>query len=33
MHTVFSDGVVWPSVRVEEAWREGLDAHRHYRSH
>ena len=26
MHTVFSDGRVWPSVRPEEAWREGLDA-------
>ncbi len=26
MHTVFSDGRVWPTVRVEEAWREGLDA-------
>lgn len=26
MHTVFSDGTVWPTVRVEEAWREGLDA-------
>ncbi|HRY49412.1 MAG TPA: Sb-PDE family phosphodiesterase [Candidatus Paceibacterota bacterium] len=26
MHTVFSDGLVWPSVRAEEAWREGLDA-------
>lgn len=25
MHTVFSDGTVWPTVRVEEAWREGLD--------
>jgi len=25
-HTVFSDGAVWPSVRAEEAWREGLDA-------
>jgi hypothetical protein len=25
-HTVFSDGLVWPSVRAEEAWREGLDA-------
>jgi len=25
MHTVFSDGRVWPDVRVEEAWREGLD--------
>lgn len=24
-HTVFSDGHVWPSVRSEEAWREGLD--------
>ncbi len=26
LHTVFSDGAVWPTVRVEEAWREGLDA-------
>lgn len=26
MHTVFSDGEVWPTVRVEEAWAEGLDA-------
>ncbi|HOX38762.1 MAG TPA: histidinol-phosphatase [Candidatus Brocadiia bacterium] len=26
MHTVFSDGDVWPPVRVEEAWRTGLDA-------
>lgn len=26
MHTVFSDGNVWPTIRVEEAWREGLDA-------
>ena len=25
-HTVFSDGSVWPTVQVEEAWREGLDA-------
>ena len=25
MHTVFSDGYVWPTVRVEEAWRDGLD--------
>lgn len=25
-HTVFSDGEVWPTVRVEEAWQEGLDA-------
>ena len=26
MHTVFSDGAVWPTVRVQEAWRDGLDA-------
>jgi 3',5'-nucleoside bisphosphate phosphatase len=26
MHTIFSDGQVWPTVRIEEAWREGLDA-------
>lgn len=25
IHTVFSDGRVWPTIRVEEAWREGLD--------
>jgi len=25
MHTVFSDGAVWPTVRVQEAWRLGLD--------
>lgn len=25
MHTVFSDGHVWPNVRVQEAWQEGLD--------
>jgi hypothetical protein len=25
MHTVFSDGLVWPTVRADEAWREGLD--------
>ena len=25
IHTVFSDGTVWPSVRVHEAWTEGLD--------
>lgn len=25
MHTVFSDGLVWPSIRVEEVWKEGLD--------
>lgn len=38
MHTVFSDGNVWPTVRVNEAWREGLDAiaitdHIEYRPH
>ena len=26
MHTVFSDGSVWPNVRVQEAIRDGLDA-------
>lgn len=26
LHTVFSDGVVWPTVRVSEAWEDGLDA-------
>ncbi len=26
IHTVFSDGSVWPDIRPEEAWREGLDA-------
>jgi len=26
MHTVFSDGSVWPGIRVEEALRDGLDA-------
>jgi len=25
MHTVFSDGTVWPTFRVEEAWQDGLD--------
>lgn len=25
MHTVFSDGNVWPSIRVQEAVRDGLD--------
>ena len=25
LHTVFSDGSVWPTTRVEEAFREGLD--------
>lgn len=37
-HTVFSDGRVWPTVRPEEAWMEGLDAlaitdHVDYRPH
>jgi hypothetical protein len=26
MHTVFSDGSVWPRVRIDEAWRLGLHA-------
>jgi hypothetical protein len=26
MHTVFSDGEVWPTVRVRETWRQGLHA-------
>lgn len=26
VHTVFSDGIVWPTLRVQEAWEEGLDA-------
>jgi len=26
MHTVFSDGNVWPTIRVGESWRDGLDA-------
>ena len=25
IHTVFSDGEVWPSIRVKEARRDGLD--------
>ncbi len=25
-HTVFSDGYVWPTIRAQEAWEEGLDA-------
>ena len=25
IHTVFSDGAVWPNIRVDEALREGLD--------
>ena len=26
MHTIFSDGTVWPTVRIDEAYREGIDA-------
>lgn len=26
MHTVFSDGSVWPDIRVQEALKDGLDA-------
>ncbi|MDR2916976.1 MAG: PHP domain-containing protein, partial [Tannerella sp.] len=26
VHTVFSDGKVWPDVRVNEAWQQGYDA-------
>ena len=26
MHTVFSDGSVWPNIRVQEALQDGLDA-------
>lgn len=38
MHSVFSDGLVWPTVRVDEAYAEGLDAislteHLEYRPH
>ena len=37
-HSVFSDGTVWPTVRIDEAFREGLDAislteHLEYRPH
>ncbi|HPS63151.1 MAG TPA: PHP domain-containing protein [Bacteroidales bacterium] len=38
MHTVFSDGEVWPRIRLDEAWTDGLDAiaitdHDNYRPH
>lgn len=38
IHTVFSDGLVWPTVRVKECWAEGLDVmaitdHIEYRPH
>ena len=26
IHTVFSDGNVWPTIRVDEAWMMGYDA-------
>lgn len=26
IHTVFSDGKVWPDLRINEAWQQGLDA-------
>ena len=37
-HTMFSDGLLWPTLRVHEAWRGGLDAiaitdHIEYRPH
>lgn len=37
-HTVFSDGTVWPTVRIEEAWSDGLDViaitdHIEYQTH
>ena len=25
IHTVFSDGSVWPNIRLQEVWEEGLD--------
>ncbi|MFI5007649.1 MAG: Sb-PDE family phosphodiesterase [Solirubrobacterales bacterium] len=38
LHTVFSDGEVWPTVHVRDAWRDGLDVvaltdHVEYRPH
>lgn len=38
IHTIFSDGKVWPDVRIDEAWQQGLDAiaitdHIEYRPH
>jgi len=38
IHTIFSDGNVWPTTRVDEAWADGLDAiaisdHDIYRPH
>ena len=38
IHTVYSDGLIWPTYRVQEAWEDGLDAialtdHIEYRPH
>lgn len=38
LHTVFSDGNVWPTVHVQDAWRDGLDVialteHAEYKPH
>ena len=38
VHTMFSDGLVWPTFRVLEAWKQGLDCfamtdHVEYRPH
>ncbi len=38
VHTLLSDGAVWPTVRIDEAWRDGLDIvamtdHIEYRPH
>lgn len=38
IHTMFSDGLVWPTYRVDEAWSDGLDVmaitdHIEYRPH
>lgn len=30
MHSVFSDGQAWPTMRAEEAWREGMEAIRKF---
>ncbi|MFC1650267.1 Sb-PDE family phosphodiesterase [Candidatus Latescibacterota bacterium] len=27
IHTVFSDGTVWPTIRIQELWQEGLDVY------
>ncbi len=26
IHTVYSDGYIWPTYRIQEAWEDGLDA-------